>query len=41
VLTAQRNEVTLLARRLSASVLLVEAIGGGWNLARLPEGNAP
>jgi NodT family efflux transporter outer membrane factor (OMF) lipoprotein len=36
---ALSNEVTavnLLSRRLSASVLLVKAIGGGWNVSKLP-----
>jgi len=36
LLGAQRTAVELLARRLTASVLLVEALGGGWNSSRLP-----
>ncbi|MEO7275367.1 MAG: efflux transporter outer membrane subunit [Vicinamibacterales bacterium] len=32
----QRTAVTLLARRLAASVLLIKALGGGWNVATLP-----
>ena len=36
LLGAQRTAVELLARRLTASVLLVEALGGGWDSSRLP-----
>jgi NodT family efflux transporter outer membrane factor (OMF) lipoprotein len=35
-LNSQTAAVVLLARRLTASVLLVEALGGGWNATRLP-----
>jgi NodT family efflux transporter outer membrane factor (OMF) lipoprotein len=35
-LNAQRSEVALLTRRLNASVLLIEALGGGWNVSKLP-----
>ncbi len=35
-LNAERTQVTLLTRRLSASVSLVEALGGGWDRSRLP-----
>jgi outer membrane protein TolC len=36
LLSAERNAVTLLTRRLNASVLLIEALGGGWNTSQLP-----
>src|SRR5262249_38056418 len=36
-LTNERNEVDILRRRIDASVLLVKALGGGWNVADLPE----
>jgi outer membrane protein TolC len=43
VLTAQtialeneRNDVDILRRRMDASVLLIKALGGGWNIAQLP-----
>ena len=36
LLGAQRTAVELLARRLTASVLLIEALGGGWDSSRLP-----
>lgn len=32
----ERNAVDVLTRRMTASVLLVEALGGGWNLSQLP-----
>jgi len=44
VLTAQtialqneRNEVDILRRRMEASVLLIKALGGGWNTSELPQ----
>jgi NodT family efflux transporter outer membrane factor (OMF) lipoprotein len=44
VLTAQtialqneRNDVDILRRRMDASVLLVKALGGGWNVSQLPQ----
>ena len=36
VLGAEVTGVTLLTRRLTASVLLIEALGGGWNDSELP-----
>jgi NodT family efflux transporter outer membrane factor (OMF) lipoprotein len=36
LLNSQRTAVTLLTRRLTASVLLIEALGGGWDASQLP-----
>ncbi len=36
LLTSQRTAVSLQSRRLTSSVLLIEAIGGGWNASQLP-----
>jgi NodT family efflux transporter outer membrane factor (OMF) lipoprotein len=36
LLNADVTRVTLLTRRLTASVLLIEALGGGWNASQLP-----
>src|SRR6266478_7382289 len=36
-LANQRNEIDILRRRMDASVLLVKAIGGGWDVAALPK----
>jgi len=36
LLNAQVSAVTLLTRRLTASVMLIEALGGGWNDSELP-----
>jgi NodT family efflux transporter outer membrane factor (OMF) lipoprotein len=35
-LTNQRTEIDILRRRIDASVLLVKALGGGWDVAALP-----
>jgi NodT family efflux transporter outer membrane factor (OMF) lipoprotein len=36
-LTNERTEVDLLRRRMDASVLLVKALGGGWDVSKLPQ----
>jgi outer membrane protein TolC len=36
LLSADVTAVTLLTRRMTASVLLIEALGGGWNVSQLP-----
>jgi NodT family efflux transporter outer membrane factor (OMF) lipoprotein len=36
LLTNQRNEIDIQRRRMDASVLLVKAIGGGWDTSQLP-----
>jgi NodT family efflux transporter outer membrane factor (OMF) lipoprotein len=36
LLSADVTAITLLTRRLTASVLLIEALGGGWNATQLP-----
>jgi NodT family efflux transporter outer membrane factor (OMF) lipoprotein len=37
LLTNQRNDIDILRRRVDASVLLVKAIGGGWDASQLPK----
>lgn len=36
-LNNQRNEIVIMQRRLDASVLLIKALGGGWNTTQLPK----
>jgi NodT family efflux transporter outer membrane factor (OMF) lipoprotein len=35
-LTNQRNDIDIMRRRLEANVLLIKAMGGGWDIASLP-----
>jgi NodT family efflux transporter outer membrane factor (OMF) lipoprotein len=37
LLANQRNDIDILRRRIDASVLLVKAIGGGWDASQLPK----
>jgi outer membrane protein TolC len=38
-LTNERLEVDILRRRMTAAVVLVKALGGGWSATQLPSGN--
>jgi len=38
-LVNERTAVSLLTRRLTSTVLLVKALGGGWDVSQLPAGN--
>jgi NodT family efflux transporter outer membrane factor (OMF) lipoprotein len=40
LLTNQRTAVNVQTRRISAAVLLVKALGGGWNASQLPSGDS-
>jgi NodT family efflux transporter outer membrane factor (OMF) lipoprotein len=37
LLTDQRNAADVLSRRFTATVLLVQALGGGWDVSQLPQ----
>jgi outer membrane protein TolC len=39
-LTDERSAVDLLTRQMTASVLLVQALGGGWETLKLPTATA-
>ena len=36
-LANERNDIDLMRRRLDANVLLIKAIGGGWDISDLPK----
>jgi outer membrane protein TolC len=38
-LANERTAVSLETRRLTSTVLLVKALGGGWDVSKLPSGN--
>ena len=40
-LTNETTAVQILARRMTAAVLLIQALGGGWEVGDLPSANPP
>jgi outer membrane protein TolC len=36
-LTNERNDIDIMRRQMDASVLLIKALGGGWNVTDLPK----
>jgi len=40
-LTNEITAVQILGRRMVASVLLIQALGGGWSASELPSGSSP